>query len=66
MEKFQANCYNILTIGIDIIRFHANISSELVLSIILHLFYFVFFWKVNTEVSSLVIYFINSQLSLLA
>ena len=31
-------CYNILTIGIDIIRFHVNIISELVFSIILWLF----------------------------
>ena len=28
-------------------------------------FYFIFFWKVNTKVFSLEIFFINSQLSLL-
>ena len=36
--KVQVDCYIILTIGIDIIEFHVNIISELVFSIILHLF----------------------------
>ena len=38
MEKFQVEWYNILTVGIGIIRFHVNIISELDFSIILHLF----------------------------
>ena len=38
MEKIQVDCYNILTVGIGIIRFHVNKISELDFSIILHLF----------------------------
>ena len=38
--KFQVDCYDILTIGIDIIRFDIKIISELVFSIILYLFLF--------------------------
>ena len=38
MEKFKVDCYNILTIRIDIIGFCVNIIGELVTSIILHLF----------------------------
>ena len=38
MEKFLVDCYNILTIGISILGFFVNIISELVFSIILHLF----------------------------
>ena len=38
MKRFKVNCYNILTIGIDIIGFCINIISELVFSIILHIF----------------------------
>ena len=40
MGKFEVDCYKILTIGIDIIRFCVNIIGELVFSIILHLFLF--------------------------
>ena len=29
MEKLKVECYNIFTLGIDIIRFHMNIISEL-------------------------------------
>ena len=36
------------------------------LLIILHLFYFIYFWKVNTKVFSLVVSFRNSQLNLLS
>ena len=38
MERFYFDCYNILTIGIDIIGFCVNIISELVLSIIPYVF----------------------------
>ena len=38
MEKFYVDCYDILTVGIDIIRFDINIISELVFTIILYLF----------------------------
>ena len=34
---FWIDCYDIITIGIDIVGFCVNIVSELVLSIILHL-----------------------------
>ena len=59
MEIFKVDCYNILTIAIGIIIFHVNIISELDSSIILHI------WKLNTIIFSLVVLFINSQLSLL-
>ena len=38
MEKFQVDCYDILTIGIDIIGFDINITSELDFTIILYFF----------------------------
>ena len=38
MEKYEVDCYDILTIGIDIIRFEVKIISELVFTIILYLF----------------------------
>ena len=38
MEKFQIDCYNILTFGIDIIGSYVNIIRALVFCIILHLF----------------------------
>ena len=61
MEKFEVGCYNILIVGIDIIGFCFNIKfSELVFSIILYFFLLHILWKVNTKVSSLVIFFINS------
>ena len=50
MEKVLVDCYDNLTIGIDIIGFDVNIISELVFTIILYLFYLIFFWKVNTEI----------------
>ena len=37
-EKFYVDCYNILTFGIGIVRFHYNIIRELEFLIILHLF----------------------------
>ena len=40
MEKFSVDCDNILTVRIDIIGIYMNIISELVFSIILHLFHF--------------------------
>ena len=40
MEKFKIDCYDILTIGIDIIEFNVNIISELFFTIILHSFLF--------------------------
>ena len=39
MEKFYIDCYDILTIGIDIIGFHVNIISELSFTIIVYLFF---------------------------
>ena len=58
MEKFQVDCFDILIVGIDIIGFDVKINfSELVFTIILYLFYFIFIWKVNTKVFSLVISF---------
>ena len=47
MEKFQVDCYNILTIGIGIIRFHVNIISELDFAIILHDFLLYIFLEVE-------------------
>ena len=38
IEKFLVDRYNILSVHIVIIGFHVNILSELVFSIILHLF----------------------------
>ena len=38
MEFFEVDCYDILTIGIDIIGFDVNIIRELVFTIILYLF----------------------------
>ena len=38
MEFFNVDCYDILTIGLDIIRFGINITSELVFIIILYFF----------------------------
>ena len=38
LGKFQVDLYNICTIGIDIMRFHIDIFSELILTIILYLF----------------------------
>ena len=38
MEKFKVDCYDILTIEIDIIRFDVNIISDLGFTIILYLF----------------------------
>ena len=64
MEKFKVNCYDILIVGIDIIEFDVNIICELVFTIITS-FYFIFFWKVNTKVFSLIILCINPHLSLL-
>ena len=61
MEKFKVDCYDILIVGIDIIEFDINIISELVFTIILYVFLFIFFWKVNTKFFSLVIFFMNSQ-----
>ena len=66
MEKFKVDCYNILTIGIDIIGFRVNIISELVFLSFFTSFHFIFFWKINTIVFSLVVFFINSQVTLLA
>ena len=59
MEKFLVDCYNILTIRIDIIGIYMNIISELVFFIILHLF---LFYILLAKVVSLVVLFINSQL----
>ena len=63
MEKFRVDCYDILTVEIDIIGFEVNIISDLGFTIILYHFYFIFFWKVNTKVFSLGVFFINSQLN---
>ena len=38
MKKFEVDCYDILTIRIDIIGFDVNIISKFVLTIILCLF----------------------------
>ena len=38
IEKFLDDCYDIFTVGIDIIRFEVKIISELVFTIILYLF----------------------------
>ena len=38
MEKFEVDCYDIITIGIDIIRFEVKIISELIFTVILYLF----------------------------
>jgi len=38
MERFWVDCYDILTVEIDIIGFDVNIISELVFTIILYLF----------------------------
>ena len=38
MEEFRVDCYDILTIGIDIIGFDVNIISDLGFTIILYLF----------------------------
>ena len=38
MEKFKVDCYDILTVWIDIIGFDVNIISKLVFTIILYLF----------------------------
>ena len=38
MKNFKVDYYNILTIGIDNIESYVNIISELVFSIILHIF----------------------------
>ena len=65
MEKFKIDCHNILTTKIDNIEFHINVISELVFPSFYTSFYFIFFWKVNTKFFSLVIFIINSQLSLL-
>ena len=40
MEKFQVDCYDILTVGIDIIEFNVNTTSELDFTIILYPFLF--------------------------
>ena len=65
MEKFYVDWYNILTIGIDIIGFAVNIVCELVFIITSYIFLFHILFEVDTNVFSLVIFFINSQLSLL-
>ena len=38
MEIFSIDCYDILTVGIDIIGFDINIISELVFTINLYIF----------------------------
>ena len=38
MKKFLVDCYDILTVGIEIIEFDINIISELVFTVILYLF----------------------------
>ena len=38
MEKFQVDCYDILTVGNDIIEFNVNTINELVFTIILYPF----------------------------
>ena len=40
MEKLKVDCYDILTVGIDIIGFNVNTISELVFTIILYPFLF--------------------------
>ena len=40
MKKFKVDCYDILTVGIDIIGFNVNTISELVFTIILYPFLF--------------------------
>ena len=65
MEKFKVDCYDILTVGINIIGFDVNIISDVGLLSFYTFFYFIFFWKVKTKVFSPVIFFINSQHSLL-
>ena len=40
MEKFKVDCYDILTVGIDIIGFNVNRITELVFTIILQSFLF--------------------------
>ena len=44
-SKFKVDCYNILTVGIGIIRFHVNIISGLDFSIILHFLLLYIFLK---------------------
>ena len=56
MEKLLVDYYDVLTVGIDIIEFDINIISELVLLSFYTFFYFIFFWKMNTKVFSLVIF----------
>ena len=38
LEKFKVDCYDILTIGIEIIGFNVNTINELILTIILYSF----------------------------
>ena len=38
MEKFRVDCYDILTVGIDIIGLDVNIISDIGFTIILYLF----------------------------
>ena len=65
MEKFYVDCNDILTIGIDIIRFDINIIRELIFTIILYLFLLHIHLEGEYLSFSLIIFFINSQLSLL-
>ena len=59
---FEVDYYNILIIGIDIIRLHMNIISKLVFSIILHLFLLYILLEGEYQSFSLVVFFINPQL----
>ena len=66
MKKFQVHCYDILTFGMDSIRFEIkSILSKLVCTIILYIFYFKFIRKVDTKVFPLVNFPTNSQFILL-
>ena len=38
MEKFHVDCYNVLMVEIDIIRFFVNLVGDYLFSIILHVF----------------------------
>ena len=66
MKKFKVDCYDILTVGIDIIGFIVNTISELVSTTILYPFLFHVLLKGKYLSLFSWSFFMNSQFSLLS
>ena len=62
MEKFSVDCSNVLTTGIDIIKFYVHVITKFVYLSLDTFLYYIWYWTLNNEVLVVVIFFRNSEL----